>query len=422
MAAWRRLVGRFEAGLDGGFDGRGREFLAICVLTFIQGYAWYLVLSLFPLYARQLGADEMLVGLLSTLPPLLSIISSVPGGAIAASIGKASVFRLSFITGLAAAAAYALSPNHWLLPVPQALFGLASALFWPSQGAYVTEVIPERSRARMLGIVMSITTAGAVAGPVSAGVLAGYLGYWAVFAAYGLLSLLCLAVCRTLPSRRLKVNIENLRGAVSGSVASGRYVLASPTIRLTTWVIMATYAFWGLADTFFPLYLEDMRFPVAAIGGIITVRTTFMTLARIFSGGFVGKARTVPMLYVLLLSSALAMALVPVVAAGAPVLLLACVAVMGSASGVVPVFTTMLIAMATDGGDRPVAMGIDSAASSMGRMASSFALGIVARTAGLTACLWSGSVAVAAATLGVAFWWTHLVRGDASGLAGRRIP
>ena len=116
----------FEDRLDRSFDSRGREFWVVGVLTFLQGFAWFLVAPFFALYARRLGADDMLVGFYTMFPPLLSVIVSIPGGAIASSIGSRRVFEYSFVIGLLAGIGYAMTPVHWLLCVPQTLFGIAT--------------------------------------------------------------------------------------------------------------------------------------------------------------------------------------------------------------------------------------------------------------------------------------------------------
>ncbi|NPV71506.1 MAG: MFS transporter [Firmicutes bacterium] len=409
MASLQRLFRAFEHRLDCTFDGRGREFWVIGVLTFLQGYAWFLVAPFFPLYARRLGADDMLVGLYTMFPPLLSVLVSIPGGAIASSIGSRGVFQYSLTVGFLAAGAYALSPGHWLLCLPQILFGIANALFWPTQTSYMTEVIPERNRGKMLGLMMSITAIGAALGPASAGLVAGYLGYRTVFVVYAVALALSLLACGLLPACNDRVNPGMLRDAVAGSVGSGLAVLSNPALVLTTLVSFTTFMFWAVIETFFPLHLEDRAYAVAAIGGIITVRTTSMTMARIGLGTILGTVRVIPLMFVSLLASAVFMMFVPL--ARTPPLLVGATAIMGAGSGILPVLTTMQIAMATTPEERPIAMAVDSTACSLGRIAASFMLGVVAKFMGSAASLVVGGALVGALTVGTALWWNYESRG-----------
>ena len=362
-----------------------------------------MVAPVFSLYARDRGADEALVGLLGAVPSVVSVLCAIPGGAIAGSFGKSAVFTWAFIAGVLAAAGYVVAPGaSWLIPV-QALFGLNSSLFWPSQGAYVTEVIPERHRARILGLVMSITGAAAVLGPAVAGVLADRLGYSAMFVVYGVIGCVSMALCRRIRDGADGVSLVDVRRAVRSSVSAAKQILDRRTLRFTSLATILTFAFAAILDGFLPLYLGDMGYSVAFAGGIITIRMAFFMGGRLASGRLMAALKMESLLLIILFAGIAAVGLVPVLD-GRPYMALAN-AFAGVSLGIAPVITTVIIASATDDEERPVAMAVDSTACGMGRILSSLLFGQVAKIWGSGTSLLLGCSLLSGCTLALAAWF-----------------
>jgi predicted MFS family arabinose efflux permease len=414
------LGGRLGERLNERLAGRGGELATVCLLTLIQGCTWNLCIPFLPLYARQLGGDELFVGILNTIPALLFIVSSIPGGVAASRRGKSLVFRLAFAGGAAAGALHAMSRHPWVLAAPQLLFGLSHAVFWPSQAAYLTEVIPERDRPAILGVVMSLNTLGAVLGPSCGGLLAQYAGYRAVFAASGVLSAVAFGVCGRLPHRSNAGNARDaLGGAIPDSLSVVRRLLGKPVLRFSMAMTFVTFAFYALVDTFFPLFLEDLGLGPASIGMLVTARTAAMTALRLGSGAFVNRTRASVAMPACIVASCAAMVVASLAGtATRPLVLAGCCAVMGAASGMVPVFSMLLIASATGVEERPVATGLDAAWSSVGTTVGSLSFGAVSKASGLATCMWAGSAAIGTAALGAAARLGGDLDGGPAGMEG----
>ena len=130
-----------------------KEILTICAVVFLADNVAGVLLATFSLYAASLGASVVLVGLLTSLTGLTSLVSSIPVGIASDRIGRSRVL-LGGMTGMAMSMLlFALAPSApWLMP-GRLLFGVAMvAAFWIA-AAYLGDIVAGPGRGVAFGMM-----------------------------------------------------------------------------------------------------------------------------------------------------------------------------------------------------------------------------------------------------------------------------
>lgn len=172
-------------------------------ITSLQGYAPYFLMYSFKV-GREAGAS--MTGTLITVVGLFTLASALPSGWLSDRLGQK---RIVSISGLLAALGTLIVlgtiwvPNLALIYAAGSLLGLATGLFVTTNWALGTRLVPTGEAGRYLGIS---NLAGAGAGMIGTGIggpVADYLngslpglGYFVIFAGYGLLFLLSIVSLR----------------------------------------------------------------------------------------------------------------------------------------------------------------------------------------------------------------------------------
>jgi MFS family permease len=117
------------------------------------------------LSGRGLGASVGMAGLVLALLGVGQILGDVPAGALAARVGDRRAMLIAAGIAVVTLLGCALADNLWELAIGIAATGAVNAVFILARQAYLTEVVPQRLRARALSTLGGMTRVGAFAGP-----------------------------------------------------------------------------------------------------------------------------------------------------------------------------------------------------------------------------------------------------------------
>ncbi|MDP2873166.1 MAG: MFS transporter [Bacillota bacterium] len=387
------------------------QYRLVIGLSFVQSFIWSLVLSMFPLFARELGAREFAIGALAAVHPFLSVMGAIPMGFLANRVSRKGMFVLAYVLSLLAALAYAATTSPAGLILPQLLFGLSVIAYWPTQHAHISDNVAPAERARLFGLAMGLTGLGGVVGPVLGGRIADTMGFPAMYLLHAVVTLAGLALCT-------KVQTPAEAGRSWGGVrvqaltpAGARALVVRPEMRFVLFSTVVLFVQWGLRDTFLPLYAADLNLTRTAIGTLVTFQTASMSVSRLSLGVLGRRAPAGRAILIFIAVGAAVTLAVPALHSFAGLAVISLIA--GIGSGVAVPLNLTNVANATDRHERPMAMSLESAASAFGRLCSSLSFGWMAGWAGLPAVFVVGNVLVLAAVGG-------LVRFRAPGLGAMR--
>ena len=145
------------------------------------GIGQWMVIPVIPLFADELGAVVVIVGLIVAARGAGSMIGDVPAGLITRRLGGRATMTAGVLLTAATAAAMGFSSGPAVLGLFVLLNGLAFALWHVSRLAYMTETVPIEYRGRALSLVGGLTRVGFFTGPIIGGFLGEAAGLEAVF-------------------------------------------------------------------------------------------------------------------------------------------------------------------------------------------------------------------------------------------------
>ena len=179
------------------------RLMFLAAITSIQGFAAYFLMYAFNVNRE---AAATLTGNLMMVVGFVTLLSALPSGWLSDRLGQK---RLVALSGLLAAVGTAVLltitwvPNLGLMYLVGCILGLSAGLFMTTNWALGTRLIPPAEAGRYLGIA---NLAGAGAGMIGAGIgglVADFLnaslpglGYFVLFAGYGILFLLSILSLR----------------------------------------------------------------------------------------------------------------------------------------------------------------------------------------------------------------------------------
>lgn len=384
------------------------QYRLVIGLSFVQSLIWGLVLSMFPLFARELGAREFAIGALAAVHPFLSVMGAIPMGFLANKVSRKGMFVLAYVLSMLAAFAYAATTRPTGLILPQLLFGLSVIAYWPTQHAHISDNVAPAERARLFGLAMGLTGSGGVLGPFLGGRIADTYGFPPLYLVHAAVTVIGLILCTQVKSP----------GDVCGTAAAGatarpggwrpaqpltpagaRALAVRPEMQFVLYSTVVLFVQWGLRDTFLPLYAADLNMTRTAIGTLATFQTASMAVSRL-SLGFLGRRAPAGRAILIFIAIGAAVTLaVPAVSGFSALAVIALVS--GIGSGVAVPLNLTNVANATDRHERPMAMSLESAASALGRLCSALTFGWMAGWAGLPAVFVVGNVLVLAAVAGL---------------------
>lgn len=358
-----------------------REVLAVCAVAFLADVVAGIIIPSFSLYARSLGASLVLVGALTTLSGLTQLLGSFPIGLLSDRVGRRRVLVGGMLGFAGAAALMALAPGPGLLVPSRLLFGLALVgTFWIA-AAHLGDVVAAEERGLAFGLLTTAMGLGFAVGPFAGGRLAdaagpraGYLFAAAVGVAGAGLALAQLpggvpgfATARVRPTLRQSLRVGRDRHLVSAAIGN----------------VLTSVGFGGAVATFFPLYGAELGLREGTIGGMFALRAVVSTVARVPCGllaGAIGSRRV--------MLGSLGLELVAVLGLGGterPAALGALLVLEGVAFGGFLTAAHAFIAEHTVAATRGAALGLYSAAGSVGGTLAPLGLGLVASQRGLPA-------------------------------------
>jgi DHA1 family multidrug resistance protein-like MFS transporter len=244
--------------------------LVACALSFVLYLGAYMRLPLVPLFASDLGATTVQVGMINAGFMVAAALLSLPLGLVSDRLGR----RRLILAGMAISGLTSLLLLLVRTPLQVGaiyLFsGIGLACFSPSMMSYVGDVSPPSFLGRAYGWYTSSLYLGMAAGPGLGGAIAAG-GFRAAF----LVSAAVIAAGILVGGPRMPAPPAVIRPATANLAADFRAVLACWTA-----TFFSTYA-WGSLFAFFPLYAREAGISVTHTGLIFTCQAAANAIVRI---------------------------------------------------------------------------------------------------------------------------------------------
>lgn len=271
----------------------------LCLGTFINRAATFVVLFLTPYLTAELGFSVQLATLTMGMVGLGSVIGNLLGGQLADTIGRKPVMVAATFGVAAGLFGFGAMRTPWtILPAVFVLFSIGE-MYRPAAHAMIADVVRPDARPRAYGLMYVAINLGFSVAPMLGGVLAER-SFWLLFIADGLTSAAfgCL-VLLFIPESKLRT--RPVSPVVDASAADGPSSGARNEVRephVPAWIavrlmardrclvafcaatlMLAMVIMQGAATL--PLYLRQQGFSLAEFGRIIAVNGIMVVLFQL---------------------------------------------------------------------------------------------------------------------------------------------
>ena len=361
------------------------RFVWFCVGITVVTTAKAMLGPLVPLYAVQLGASPVTVGVLISAAFWLPLLLALVVGARIDQVGPRAWLLWGTVTLAAAPLLVAALEQLWSLALAQVLIGLAQLGIVLASQTFVATLGEGSERLRFYGWYSTFQSGGQLVGPVLVGVVIDTFGFAAAFAVAGIIPALGLVA--------LVPAMAGTRGAPRDVGMAGLHLRRYPgevnalmgSVGVQLAMLMSTAVIFAMTfqATFLPVYLDELQFSAVLIGALFSLRAAASMVVRPFMVRIVAahgnRSRTMVSMTLMLAVSIAAVGFVDAYAAIA-----IAVIVTGMGSGVSQPLSLVAVADHTPPARRGFAIGLRLTGNRLAQVASPIVLGLVAEAAGFT--------------------------------------
>jgi len=233
-----------------------------------------------PLYAVELGAGSMEVGMLASIYSFLPLLLAVRAGKLVDRTGDRLPLFLGLCCFLLGMTAPSLAAALWALMFSQVIVGMSNLFGNLTLQNTLGRVSTPQNRDHLFGIYSVVVSFSNFLGPVAGGYISQHMGYPAVFMTAGVLGIGLVAMMPFLPGG--KPAAVRKEPAETGSVAGSLALLRSSPLRAALISSGLVVYSRDIFVAYFPLYGQHIGLSDSAIGWIIAIQGLAMMPIRLY--------------------------------------------------------------------------------------------------------------------------------------------
>ncbi|WP_245820263.1 MFS transporter [Marinobacter lutaoensis] len=256
------------------------NMVAICVGLTSAFMVQTMLLIAIPLYALELGATPVLVGMILCAPYLLPLVLAIPLGGLITRLGGRRVI-IAGACGMAAGPwVILLLPGFSGLIVAQLIIGVAHILMVLAAQSIISGLGHGKALERYFGWYTTCLSGGQLVGPLLAGWLIDASGARLSFAVMGAIALIgILSGFFLTGSARVGQSTEK---SLLGYRAQARLLRTNPGVKISIALTVAVMFALGAHGSFLPVYLESLAVSATTIGALVSLRALCAMAIRPF--------------------------------------------------------------------------------------------------------------------------------------------
>jgi MFS family permease len=358
--------------------------------VFIDLIGFGIIIPLLPLYAKQLGASGLVVGLLLMSYSLMQFFFAPMWGRLSDRVGRRPVLMISLSASAIGYTIWGLSGSLAALFISRIVAGFGNANLAVAQ-AYIADVTPEEKRSQGMGVIGAAFGLGFVLGPAIAGLAChlgirpGALGFLA--ASFSITDLIFTAIALPEPeNRKMNAYIHSTSGA-------GFYLrtIADKKLSLSLFIMFAsTFAFANMETTLVLLTSKYFNFTMAQNSYLFTGLGLVMVLIQ---GGLIRqlgkKYPDAPLITLGTALTTLGLLLTPATH-NLPVLCVALI-ILATGSGINNPASSSLLSKLAPKDETGGVMGVGQSVVTLGRILGPVAGGFLFDAVGVSSPYWLGA-------------------------------
>lgn len=236
-------------------EGRGPLLASVAVGWFLVLGMRFVVPSVLPTIAAELGASASAAGLAVTVLWVAYAVMQFPAGYYADRTGERALLTAGLLVGGAGLVAYSFTPTFALFVVATGVFGLGTGLYGPPRGTLVSKTFDAHAGAAF-GAMLAAGSVGAAVLPAVAALAVSTAGWRATLGAAAPAFLAAAVAVRwTVPDTRVAKEKRSLAGVLRAAARAVRDRRIALAVAGATLMLFAFQA----ATAFLTTYLVDVK-------------------------------------------------------------------------------------------------------------------------------------------------------------------
>lgn len=253
-----------------------KKFIIITVINFFIFFSFQMIFPTLPLYVRQLGGTDAVIGLVMGVFTVTSLTTRPFAGAALDKIGRKPVFVTGLLILVISAYSYGTVHSVGLIILIRLLHGLGWGIAGTASATVAAEIIPHRRFGEGMGYYSMANSLSLAMAPAAGLYIAHAYGFRDLFTLSALLAGLALLLAFSLRYRTYIPESKGEKVPLYESSAVGPAVMI--------FFISATF---GAVSSFLPLYAYFRGIP--HIGSFFTVYAAAILISRPLTGKLVDR-------------------------------------------------------------------------------------------------------------------------------------
>ncbi len=336
--------------------GYSLSYYILCVVALLAMFSTTLINPLLSIFAKEIGATGIWIGLAVAAYWVSRIILEIPSGILSSKYGYYPPMLIGLVLTAVGTAVCIYVSDPFQLILGRALQGLGAPLFFAVSMTFIVNLFPIERRGGAMGIFQGIEYFGSILGSTFSGIIITAFSFKGSF----LLStiLVVIGIIVIVAPRRIRTESRAQPRTASFSLSSLSKVFWNKTLMI---VSIATLAEWimssGALYTVFPLYAnESLGFSLSEIGLFMGARSVGYVAAILGMGYIADKIGRRPVLIFGLAGTAIMIVSLSFVSSFLGII--AVVSILGITTGAIWIICPVLAAEAVDPSLRGAAIGV----------------------------------------------------------------
>ena len=234
-----------------------RAFISLYVAVFVATMGISLVSPLLPVYARDLGASGVWIGLTFSAFAIVQAIVGPFVGQWSDRYGRKPFIIAGLLVYMVAALGYLTANSFPQVIAFRAFSGLGTSLIFSVARAYVGDMTPRGQEGRWAGVFATADIIGFGTGPLFAGVFREVLGFRSVFVAMAVLMALSAIIAFAFLPRTIHSSVDSVKRNPTATDQGLRAALHDRLVRALTIHMGLLSLASGATFGFLAIRLED---------------------------------------------------------------------------------------------------------------------------------------------------------------------
>jgi MFS family permease len=297
-------------------------FRIICAIGFFAIFSSTISKSpVLPLFAKDLGGNESIIGLIAAASTIVGILISLPAGVLSDIFGRKKIILAATFIFATAPFLYLPVTQSWQLVLVRIYHGFATAIFSPVALAMIADLF-SASRGEKMGWYSSSTLIGRSIAPFIGGFLLTLFAasmlwhYRSVYLVCGISGVIAFLLACMLPSppktikpdlvqkKKLSDQLKEM-GTGLAQVGSNRGIL------FTSATEAVQYFGYGAYEVFLPLYAKSLGMADWLIGILLGVKVLVLTFSKPMMGKISDKSGRRGQIVIGMLCGAIGLGFIP---------------------------------------------------------------------------------------------------------------